>query len=42
MPRVPSLSDHEAFAHAFAANDLPPCQRMGVMASFRSFDEFAW
>ncbi|KAF6025259.1 hypothetical protein EB796_016427 [Bugula neritina] len=39
MSRINSVSDHESLS-TFTATELPPCQRMGVMASFRSFEEF--
>lgn len=39
VPRVASISDDQ-FAQVVGSADLPPCQRMGCMISFRSFEEF--
>ncbi|XP_067945833.1 acetyl-CoA carboxylase-like [Watersipora subatra] len=37
QPRISSQHDHD---NVYAATEMPACQRMGVMASFRNFEEF--
>lgn len=42
LPRVASFSDESAFlaAAGAAADNWLPCERMGVMAAFPSFEHF--